>query len=266
MQYRLAWVANRLELPADALEPALIAWNLDPANQWYMAEYLKSLRNLDMYEEILAAGDMVRGGGTCRYYLAVAERELGMVPGPSMAYFAEAIHSPDDSTAADACAWTVILLRDSLPADSVTVLLSRAVEASPLRSFYRGLLAENLATSGRIEEAREQIHLMRLMGNSGYSYWTACAELAEGEEDSDRRIWALIRAREQRDCAASRRDLGWALYMAGRDAVHEGEQLLAAEYLARATALNCTGEDFHIRADSLRRILDDYQEQTAPDR
>lgn len=265
VHYRLAWVANRLELPDEALEPALAAWELEPSNQWYMAEYLRALRDLGMYGEIVEAGASLRGGGTCRYYLAVAERELGMDPSPSMVYLSEACSSSSDSVAADACAWTVILLRGSLPADSVTALLRKAVEAVPSSSFYRGLLAEDLVSSGHLEAAREQLHLMRMSGFTGYGYWTALAELAEAENDTARRIWALERARATRDCPAARRDLGWALYIGGRDAAGEGETILATELLGRAISLDCPGEDFHTRADSLVRLLDEYQERTAPD-
>jgi hypothetical protein len=143
--YLYAWTANRLEMPESALGPALDAWNLEPSNQWYLAECLKAMRETGMLQEMMELSRYVRGGGVCRYYLADAEIRLGMESSPSLAYLLEAIASRDDSTAADACAWLCILLGDDVDDDSTVSLATKAVELAPGEEFYRCLLAEKLA-------------------------------------------------------------------------------------------------------------------------
>ncbi|MCK4807963.1 MAG: hypothetical protein KAT09_09965, partial [Candidatus Aegiribacteria sp.] len=158
--YRFAWVCNRMEKPADALEPAFAAWRIEPDNQWYLAEYIRALKNLEMYEELIDYGDYIRGGGVCRYYLAVAERELGVYPSPSVAYLLAASSCEDDSAAADACVWLAILLQNEVDADSVIVLVETAVMLQPDEDFYRCILAEKLAENGETERSREQLHFI----------------------------------------------------------------------------------------------------------
>jgi len=257
--YRFAWVCNRMEKPADALEPALAAWKIEPDNQWYLAEYLRGLKNLEMYEELIGCGDYIRGGGVCRYYLAVAERELGVFPSPSVEYMLTASSCEDDSAAADACVWLAILLQNVIDADSVIALVETAVTLQSDVLFYRCILAEKLAENGETEHSREHLHFIRLEGSTGYSYWQSCASLAEEEEDTDRRIWALRRARGDRICPESSRNLGWALYISGRDALRDGDILLSRERLSEAVSLGDSLEMYVQKADSLLELIYEFE-------
>ncbi len=257
--YRFAWVCNRMEEPADALEPALAAWRIEPDNQWYLAEYIRALKRLEMYDELISYGEYVRGGGVCRYYLAVAERELGVRPSPSLAYFLTVSACDDDSAAADACAWLAILLQNEAESDSIIVLVETAAALQPDVVFYRCVLAEKLAENGETERSREQLHFIRLEGSTGYSYWQACASLAEAEEDTDRRIWALRRARSNRICPESSRNLGWALYLSGRDALREGEVLVSKERLSEVVSLGDSSEVYVHKADSLLELIHEFE-------
>lgn len=262
--YRLAWTANRMEMPEEALGPALAAWSMEPSSHWFLAEYLRALRSLGMFREMMEYSDLVRGGGVCRYYLAAAERELGMEPSPSLRYLLDASGSSDDSTAADACAWLTIFLQGRSREDSVLALAARSVELRPDEEFYRCLLAERLAEAGDLEGSREQIGRLRLAGGDGYSYWRAVAVLAAAEDDPERNIWALRRARERRTCPESARELGWALYFRGRDALRAGDLALSGEALRESALLADSSEVFVQRSDSLLRLIDEF-EKTASD-
>jgi len=260
--YRLAWVANRLEMPEEAMQPALEAWRMEPSNQWFLGEYLRALRDLEMYNRLLEYSDYIRGGGVCRYYLADAEERLGLYETPSIDYLTEAVDSPDDSTAADACIWTALLLQSELAPDSILKLVRRAVELRPEDDFYRCVLAEKLAEDGQVEAARLNIHRLRLDRREGYSYWRAFAALAEAEGDTVRAIWALDRAAEYRDCPEIRRELGWALYFSGRGMFRRGELDGALISLARSSSLGDSTEIFAARSDSLLELIHEFQADT----
>ncbi len=261
--YRYAWVCNRMEKPEDALEPALAAWRIEPASQWYLAEYLRALRSLEMFEEMMEYGNYVRGGGVCRYYLAAAERELGINPSSSLEYLLDTSSCGNDSAAADACIWLAILLQNEVSADSVLALVETAADLQPDEDFYRCVFAEKLAENGEIERSREQIHLIRLEGSTGYSYWQSYATLAEAEEDTGRRIWALRRARTDRICPESSRNLGWALYISGRDALRDGDVLFSRERLLEASCLGDTSEIYIQKSDSLLELIDEFENSTS---
>lgn len=261
--YRLAWTANRMEMPEKALEPALAAWSMEPSSQWFLAEYLRALRSLGMFPEMMEYSDLVRGGGVCRYYLAAAERELGMEPSPSLRHLLDASVSPDDSTAADACAWLAIFLQGPSLEDSILALTVRSVELRPEEDFYRCLLAERLAEAGDLEGAGEQIGRLRLGGADGYSYWRAVAVLAAAEDDPERNIWALRRARERRVCPESARNLGWALYFRGRNALRSGDLALSGDALRESSLLGDSSEVFVQRSDSLLRLIDEFEKTAA---
>ena len=248
-----------MEKPADALEPALAAWSIEPDNEWYLAEYIRALKNLEMYDELIGCGDYIRGGGVCRYYLAIAERELDICPSPSASYLLTASGCDDDSAAADACVWLAILLGNEVETDSIVALAQTAARLQPDVVFYRCILAEKLAENGETERSREQIHFMRLEGSMGYSYWQAAASLAEAEEDTDRRIWALRKARNSRICPETNRNLGWTLYISGRDALREGDILLSRERLWEAASLGDSGEIYVHKADSLLELIHEFE-------
>lgn len=252
-----------MEQPEEALSPALAAWRTEPVKQWYLAEYLRALRNLSMFEELLAHTAYVRGGGVCRYYLAVAEREMNQHPSASLEYLLETSVADDDSAAADACIWLAILLQDKISADSILTFAATAVEKDPSSEFYRCVFAENLSRNGLLEQAREQIHWMRLKGYTGYSYWQACAELAEAEEDDERRIWALRRARQNRNCPDTSRNLGWALYISGRDALRDGDLIYSRDHLEDALQTGDSTEVYVMKSDSLLNLINEFENRAA---
>mgnify|MGYP001025908758 FL=1 len=261
--YSLAWTANRMEMPEDALAPAEAAWTLEPWNQWYLAEYLRALRSMEMYGDMMEISGMVRGGGVCRYYLAACERELGMDPSPSKLVLQELAVSDDDSTASDALIWLVLLLDGEVTGDSLLKMAERAVELSPDEDFYRCVLAERLAEMDEVEAARVHLHILRLRGATGYSYWGAVAAAAEAEDDGERRVWALRRAMEARVCPQSVRDLGWALYFLGRDSLRGGELEMSRTWLEESAGLGDTSEIFVQRADSLLDLINEFENAAA---
>lgn len=261
--YRLSWVCNRMELPEAAVGPALTAWNMDPANQWYLSEHLRALKNMGRFSEILEYSAYVRGGGVCRYYMAVAEEECTTGPFPSVEYFLETACSDNDSVASDACIWLCIILRDEVPTDSLLALSVSAVERSPGTGFYRCVLVEHLSEAGRLDEAGEQLRFIRLSGETDYYYWQSFSRLAEAEGDAGRRIWALRRARQSRNCPESSRNLGWALYLSGRDALRNGDLRYSMERLTEAVLLGDSTELFVLKSDSLQGLIHEFEDCTS---
>ncbi len=267
LAYRLAWTLNRLEMYGGAAEAAGRAWELDPADRWYLAELMKALRGTGDLAGVIELSPFVRGGGACRYHLAAAERDSGISPSPSAEWLARAVSSPDDSTAADACAWLSVLLAGDVPPDSVLALRRTALELDGSSAFYACLLAEAAAEADSVRLCSEVLRGLRTEASGSYGYWGAMAALAEAEESPLRRIWALRRALESRDCPQSRRDLGWALYLHGRDLLRGGERTASRELLERASGLRAGAsaepETFSVLADSLLRLLDEYESAAA---
>ena len=254
LHYRLAWAYNRLELPDSALAPARAAWEMSPQNQWYMGEYLRSLYHLQRYREMLGLADVVRGGGVCRYYLARAEEALDTLES-SRQWLRRALNAPGDSVAADAASWLSVLSRERLGPDSVLALVRMAAELRPNDRFYRARLVEELARAGLLQEAWDNLRSLRLLQEPSQSYWSAWASYAEAEGDRRRRIWALRRAYSSRRCPSNARDLGWALYLAGRDTLRAGHAAPAAALLRQASAMGCSTEIFAVKADSLLGLM-----------
>lgn len=248
-----------MELPEEAAAPALAAWNLVPSNQWFLAEYLRSLRAMELYPQVLECSLFVRGGGVCRYYLADSEERLGLEVRPSMEYLLCASGCSDDSTAADANLWLSLIYLHREDTGAALSAASSAVRLMPEEEFYRCVLAERMAEAGSIETSRELLHGLRLDGVADRSYWQAMEALAEAESDQDRRIWALRRARECRLCPGTDRELGWALYLAGRNALRDGDTNGSRELLTEASGLGDTSEVFALRADSLLELLDEFE-------
>ncbi len=248
--YRLAWACNRLELPDSALGYARNAWDRRPQDQWYLGEYMRALYRLQRYDELLDLGWAVRGGGVCRYYLARAERALDTLRA-SRGYFEEALESPDDSTAADAASWLSILAREDIGPDSVIALLLMSVEMRPGEAFYRARLVEALSENGMLGEAWEHLRLLRREDDRSQSYWSAWAAYAEAEGSARREVWALRRAWEGRRCPQTATNLGWALYLAGRDTLRAGHPGEALPLLRESSALGCSSDVFAVKSDSL---------------
>lgn len=256
--YRMAWAYNRLELPDSALTLARRAWDDRPQDQWYLGEYMRSLYRLQRYREILELAWTVRGGGVCRYYLARAEEALDTIP-ESRRYFEEALNSPDDSTAADAASWLSILAREEIGPDSVISLLRMAARLRPEEAFYRARLVEALSEEGMTGEAWDHLRLLRLEGDRSQSYWSAWAAYAEAEGSARREIWALRRAWQGRRCPQTARNLGWAIYLAGRDTLRAGNSREAVSLLRESASLGCSSDVFAVKSDSLIRLVEEFE-------
>jgi hypothetical protein len=262
--YRLAWAYNRLGVPDSALEWASLALEMEPGNSWYLCEVLRSLCSMDRHGEAAGYSSRIRGGGVCRYYVARAEMELETAGSPSLEWFRGAFLSPDDSTAADAACWLSLLLHDRVPADSVISLREKAVGLVPGDTFYRCLLSEALAEDGSPGKALEILAPLRLARETGQGYWQARAAVAKAMDDRATEIWALRRAWQARRTPDAASELGWILYLAGRDSMREGDLALARERLTEASGLGSPEEPFVSRADSILELIDEYTDQDHP--
>lgn len=254
LTYRLAWAYNRLEMPDSALGYAMSAWERRPQDQWYLGECMRALYHLERYDEILDFSPLVRGGGVCRYYLARAEEASGTDP-LSRGYFEEALRSRDDSVTADAASWLCILARESISNDSLLSLAKMAVELRPEEDFYRARLVEELSEAGRPDEAWDHLSLLRQSGEVGQSYWAAWASYAEAEGSVARELWAIRRAWQGRRSPSNARNLGWALYLAGRDTMRAGHADAALPLLRESAGLGCSSEVFAVKSDSLMELI-----------
>jgi tetratricopeptide (TPR) repeat protein len=254
LNYRLAWALNRLDLPDSALAFAENAWSLEPARERYLSEFMKSLSMLGMDSEILGLARYLRGGGVGRYYAAAAGDSA------SLAYLAETAAEGGDSAAADACCWLSILCFSSCGAESSIALLERSVFLEPGDPFYRSLLVQRLAASGRLDRAIEHLDLLRRTRARDAVYWQAAASVAEAEGDDVRLAWALRRCWQARQTSEAGRDLGWALYTGAGRAVSEGEIELARQWLTEARGLHADSV-VTLRSDSLLRLLDEFEKE-----
>jgi len=260
IHYRLAWLLSKYEMPDSALTYAFRAWELQPDNQWFFGQYLKTLRELERYDEILDLSSLVTGGGSCRYYLAVAERETGTEPSISLEYFEAAYISEDDSISADAAVWLSILQRNQLSVDSICIILEKTVNSMPESDFYRVLYAETLIESGNIEDAVTQLDILHSL-DRGYSYRQAQSALAEYEADSERLNWTLRRAYAVRPVPEVARSLGWQLFISGYEDLRNGRLELARKRLEDASQYGTT-EVFAVESDSLLLLLDEFEQSS----
>jgi tetratricopeptide (TPR) repeat protein len=244
-------------MPDSALGYARRAWDERPQDQWYLAEYMRALYRLERYRAILDLAWTVRGGGVCRYYLARAEQALDTVP-ESRRYFEEVLASPEDSTAADAASWLSILAWEDIGPDSVISLLRAAVELSPDETFYRARLVEALSEEDMTGEAWDHLRLLRLGDDRSQSYWSAWAAFAEAEGSARREVWSLRRAWEDRRCPQTATNLGWALYLAGRDTLRAGHPREALPLLRESASLGCSADVFAVKSDSLIQLVEEF--------
>jgi tetratricopeptide (TPR) repeat protein len=231
LNYRLAWALDRLDMPDSALVFAERAWSLSPSRERYLAELLKSLSMSGRSDEVLALAGYVRGGGVARYYVAAAGDAA------SLSYLRTAAGSEDDSTAADACCWLSILCLTRSAAESSIALLERSVSLEPADPFYRSLLIQREAEAGMLEEAMDDLAVLRMARSRDPLYWEAAASVAEAEGDDVRLAWALRRSWQARQTAESGRALGWALFSCAGRALYRGDPELAGQWLEEAAAL-----------------------------
>lgn len=252
--WRLARAYNLMEMPDSAVIFAREAWTAEPQQELFLVEYFRALCRAGRPDEVLALADLVRHGGTARYYAA----SCGHLQ--SRAYLEDSVFSADDSTSADACCWLSVLTRSEGGEERALALLRRAVELSPEDGFYRAMLVEELCGAGLLEEARG--HLLHLRRNRWFEpqYWSASASVARLEGDWERCLWALRRSVEARTVPETLRSLGWGLVSAARTDMREGRLELAAQRLAEAGGLGRgSREEYALVADSLSAMISAYE-------
>lgn len=250
----MAWTYNRLGMPDSALPYARAAWELDPQDQWHLAELMRTLWNLGRTGDVLDLRGLVRGGGPARYYAAASGDTC------SVLWLENAARSGCDSAAADASFWLSLLA--SRRGDDLGALdLCRfAVLRAPDDRFYRAAFVERLARAGRVDEAASQLAVLRLASAPDQAYWSAMAALAEAEGDVERRVWASRRALETRWTAESAECLGWALVAAGMRSLRSGVPEAALAAIEEARGLAAAGSRLESCSDSLLGVLLEFEE------
>lgn len=241
-------------MPDSALPFARSAWTIEPQNQWYLAELMRSLWNLGRTGEILELRFWLRGGGPARYYAAASGDT------DSVRWLETAAGSSCDSAAADASFWLSLLASRSGDCLEALDLCRIAVLKSPDDQFYRAALVERLSRAGRIEEAASHLCVLRLASPPGLPYWSALAALAEAEGDAERRVWASRRALETRWTAEAAEGLGWALAAEGVQSLRCGRPDAALAGIEEARGLALSGGRLESYADSLLEILHEFEE------
>lgn len=250
----MAWTFNRLGMPDSALPFARSAWMLEPQNQWYLAELMRTLWNLGRTGEILELRAWLRNGGPARYYAAASGDT------DSVLWLEKAAESGCDSSAADASFWLSLLASRSGDDLEALELCRVAVLDSPGDQFYRAALVERLSRAGRIEEAAAHLAVLRRASPPGLPYWSALAALAEAEGDAERRVWASRRALETRWTAESAEGLGWALVASGMQSLRRDGPEAALEDIEEARSLALRGSRLESCADSLLGIIREFEE------
>lgn len=254
VRWRLARAFDLMEMPESALVHAGAAWEARPQEERFLAEYFKALRRTGHPDEVLELADLVRNGGSARYYAAACGHA------PSMTFLEDSIFSSNDSTAADACCWLSVLVRSEGDSARALELLGRSVELSPGEHFYRAMLIEDLCDAGLLEEARGNLLLLRRNRWFEQPYWSACAAVARLEGDDERLLWALRRAVEARRIPETVRSLGWGLVSAACRDLREGRLEHAVQRLEEAVSLGAEDERFTAVSDSLLAMTAEYHE------
>ena len=247
-------------MPDSALNYAQRSWEMRREKSYYFTEYLKSLYRLGEYELILSLVPFLRGNGYARYITARAEEETGSEL-HSIEIFSESLDSESNSIAADAALWLSILLDGTVSEDSIRTLAETAVLYDSSSSFYRCRLAGVYSEAGDFENAYIQLAVVRRMGKTDYYYWKSMTSLARDERDHERHVWAARRANECRRIPEAARNLGWALYMAGNNAMRSDDLVLAVSLLEEALRLEAD-EEITLRSDSLLGMIYEFMESS----
>lgn len=234
-------------MPDSALVWAIHAHGLRPGSEAVLGELLRACSGSP--ETVLGYGDLVAGGGVCRFRLAQAENRLG-TPGEHTLFLEETLRSGCDSARADAACWLSMLFPDrSLE------LLDMAVALRPGEDFYRTVLAGELASAGMPERG---FLVLEPVADRGYYYWQAIADCHEACGAVDQAAAALRNAYMCRRCPAAAAELGWFLYRNGRDLMRSDDCPGALPYLREASVLWSADSSWASSAESLLVLAEEF--------
>jgi tetratricopeptide (TPR) repeat protein len=245
--YRSCWILNRLDLPDSALVWGSRALDLRPGSSAVLGEFLRA--HSASPDSVLKYGDLVSGGGVCRFRLAQAERRLGLEGGHN-AYLQSALFQGSDSARADAACWLSML-----HPDRSLELMEMAVLLSPGEEFYRTVLAGLYAGEGLAEKGFE---VLARVTPEGCYYWQAKARCHEaaGEVSGAAQAYRMaFLSRQSPDFAA---DLGWFLYRAARDMARRDDCPGAALYLREAAELWHRDSSWAVASESLLTSVNEF--------
>jgi len=245
--YRSCWILNRLDNPDSALVWGGRALGLRPGSSAVLGEFLRA--HSASPDSVLKYGDLVSGGGVCRFRLAQAERRLGL-SGEHNAYLRSALSSEDDSVRADAACWLSML-----HPDRSLELMELAVLLAPDDEFYRTVLAGLYAEEGMPDRGFE---VLAPLAPEGCYYWQAVAQCHEASGEVEHAASAYRRAflsRQSPDLAAG---LGWFLYRAGRDLARSDDCPEAVSYLREASELWHRDSSWAVASDSLLTSINEF--------
>lgn len=245
--YRSCWILNRLDRPDSALFWGVRALDLRPGSSAVLGEFLRALSASP--DSVLKYGDLVSGGGVCRFRLAQAERRLGL-SGEHCAYLQSALTAGNDSVRADAACWLSML-----HPDRSLELMELAVLLAPGEEFYRTALAGLYAGEGMAEKGFE---VLAPVVPEGCYYWQAVARCHEAAGAVEEAAEAYRRAYLSRQSPDSAADLGWFLYRAGRDLARSDDCQGAALYLREAAELWHRDSSWAVASDSFLIGIDEF--------
>lgn len=245
--YRSCWILNRLDLPDSALVWGGRALDLRPGSSAVLGEFLRA--HSASPDSVLKYGDLVSGGGVCRFRLAQAERRLGF-SGEHNLYLQSVLSSGNDSARADAACWLAML-----HPDRSLELMELAVLLAPGEEFYRTVLAGLYAEEGMPQEG---IDILAPVEPTGCYYWQAVARCHEAAGAVEKAATAYRRAYHSRQCPDSAADLGWFLYRAGRELARSDDCPAAAPYLREAAGLWHPDSSWAVASDSLLTSVNEF--------
>lgn len=245
--YRSCWILNRLDLTDSALVWGGRALDLRPGSSAVLGEFLRA--HSASPDSVLKYGDLVSGGGVCRFRLAQAERRLGF-SGEHTFHLQAALSAENDSGRADAACWLSML-----HPDRSLELMELAVLLAPGEEFYRTVLAGLYAEEGLAEKGFE---VLDTVVPEGCYYWQAVARCHEAAGAVEEAATAYRRAYNSRQSPDSAADLGWFLYRAGRDLARSDDCPAAAPYLREAAGLWHRDSSWAVASDSLLTSINEF--------
>lgn len=198
---------------------------------------------------MLKYGELVSGGGVCRFRLARAEQLLGY-SGEHNAFLQSAFATGDDSTRADAACWLSMLH----PGRSIE-LMETAVLLAPDDDFYRTVLAGLLAAEGMPGKGLE---VLAPVVPEGCYYWQAAARCHEAAGASGLAAEAYRRAFLARQDPGGAADLGWFLYRTGLELARSDDCPAAALCLREASVLWHPDSSWAVASDSLLACIEGF--------
>lgn len=236
-------------MPDSAAVWASRARRLRPGSAPVLGEFLRALSPCP--DSVLKYSALVSGGGVCRFRLAQAERNKGVMLGHT-SYLLETLRSGTDSARADAACWLSMLMPDSS-----LRLIELAVALAPEDPFYRTVLGGELASEGYPDRG---LAILEPLEPEGYYYWQAMARCLEAADSLEAAAGAYRLAYSARRCPSSAADLGWFLYRTGRNLVMEDRCAEALPFLKEAAGLWSRDSAWACAAESLAVLTMEFLE------